>query len=210
MADICTKCGAALLPGNPVCPACGAPVIAVASYAPVQPMAAPAQAGNSAVKIILIVVAIFVGLGMLAVLGFGLIAWRVSRAVHVSNDGQVTLNTSAGSFSANSSKTYTAAELGTDVYPGATGGKGGLKMDLPTGSMVTGIFVTSDSKDKVVDFYKGKLGSEASVMDSDNSAVISLAKGQQESVIVTVTGNSSSDGGKTRISIMHSKSTKAS
>jgi len=190
---------------------CGAPVNAAAAYvAPVQPAVVQSSSGTSAVKVILIVVAIFVGLGILAVGAFGFIAWRVSRAMHVSNDGQVTLNTSAGSFSANSSKTYTAEELGTDIYPGATGGKGGLKMDLPTGSMVTGIFVTSDSKDRVVDFYKGKLGSAASVIDSDNSAVIQLAKGQQESIMVTVTGNSSQDGGKTRIAIMHSKSNKAS
>jgi hypothetical protein len=210
MAGNCTRCGAALITGSSTCIACGAPVNASGGIvAPIQPVA-PTSSGSSAVKIILIVVAIFVGLGMLAVACFGFIAWRVSRSVHVSNDGQVTLSTSAGSFSANSTKTYTAAELGTDIYPGAVGGKGGLKMDLPTGSMVTGIFVTSDSKEQVVAFYKGKLGSEASVIDSDNSAVIQVAKGPQESIMITVTGNSSQDSGKTRISIMHSKSTKAS
>jgi hypothetical protein len=212
VADNCTQCGAALTPGNATCAACGAQVNAAAPYVAVaQPAAAPVSSGTSAVKIILIVVAIFVGLGMLAVAGFGLMAWRFSRALHVSNNGdQVTLNTAAGSFSASSSQTYTAEELGTDIYPGATGGKGGLKMNLPTGSMVTGVYITGDSKAQVVEFYKSKLGSAASVIDSDNSAIISVDKGQQESVMVTVTANSSQDGGKTRIAIMHSKSKKAS
>ncbi len=83
-------------------------------------------------------------------------------------------------------------------------------MDLPTASMVTGVFVTSDSKDQVVAFYKDKLGSGTSVYDSANTAMLTLNKGQQESIMVTVSANSGQDDGKTRISIVHSKSNKVS
>jgi len=75
---------------------------------------------------------------------------------------------------------------------------------------VTGVFVTSDSKEQVVEFYRSKFGSSASVYDSTNGALLTLNKGGQESVMVTVSSNSSQDGGKTRISIVHSKSNKAS
>jgi hypothetical protein len=123
-------------------------------------------------------------------------------------NGQVTVNTPGGSITTNEAQTFTASELGTDIYPGAQSGHGSMKMDLPTGSMVTGIFVTSDSKDQVVAFYKSKFGSGASVYDTANSALLTLNKGQQEAVMVTVTADSSQDGGKTRVSIVHTKSSK--
>ncbi len=34
-------------------------------------------------------------------------------------------------------------------------------MSVPTGSVVTAVYVTSDSKDQVLDFYKSKFGSDA-------------------------------------------------
>jgi hypothetical protein len=171
------------------------------------PAAPVKQGGSSAVKIILIVVAIFVGLGLLGAGAVGFMVWRVSRAFHVSHNGDMSVSApGGGSFSLNQSKSYSAAELGTDIYPGADPTQGGMKMDLPTASVVTGVFVTSDSKQKVVDFYKDKFGSDATVFDSDSSAVISLKRSDKETVMVTVESNSSQNGGKTKFSIMHSKS----
>jgi hypothetical protein len=228
VASFCTKCGAAVSTETQFCTSCGAPTAVAApaavpvaqytqpppeygppaaAYAPPPP--APASSGSSALKIILIIVAVFVGLGILAVCIFSFTVWRIAHAVHVDGrNGEVTLNTPGGRITANQAQSFTAAELGTDIYPGAQGGHGSMKMDLPTGSMVTGVFVTSDSKDQVVAYYKGKLGSGASVYDSDNSALLSLNMGQQETVMVTVSSNSSQDGGKTRISIVHTKSNK--
>jgi hypothetical protein len=170
--------------------------------------AAPVRTGgSSAVKIILIVVAIFVGLGLLGAGAVGFMIWRVSRAIHVNHNGDMSVSApGGGSFSLNQNKSYSAAELGTDIYPGAGPSQGGMKMDLPTASVVTGVFTTSDSKQQVVDFYKNKFGSDATVFDSDASAVISLKKGEKESIIVTVEGNSSQNSGKTKFTIMHSKS----
>jgi hypothetical protein len=216
VASFCAKCGSALSADGQFCTSCGtaAAVGAVAApaqpYAP-QPAAAPPNSGGSAVKIILIIVAVVVGLGILGLGAIGFTAWRIARSVHVTGPGgQVTMSTPGGTFTANSAQSFSASELGTDTYPGAQSIRGGLKMDLPTGSMVTGVFLTSDSKEQVVAFYKSRFGSEASVFDAADGAVVSLKKGEEESVVVTITANSSQDNGKTRFSITHTKSTKAS
>ena len=217
VANFCAKCGTALSAGEQFCTSCGtaaAPGGAVAAPAqpiPAQRTAPPASSGSSAVKIVLIVVAVVVGLGILSLGAIGFTAWRIARNIHVAdNGGKVTFNTPGGTFTANSSETFTASDLGTDIYPGAQSARGGMKMDLPTGSMVTGIYLTSDSKEQVVAFYKSKFGSEAEVMDVTDGALVSLKKSPEESVVVTITANSSQDNGKTRFSIVHTKATKAS
>jgi zinc-ribbon domain len=208
VANFCAKCGAEVSPGKQFCTACGAPVTAApAAVMPAQPAAAPANSGASAVKIVLIVVAVFVGLGIIGAGIFGFTVWRVARSLHVANrGGQMTMNIPGTTITANPTEKFSASDLGTDIYPGAQPGKGGMRMTLPSGSMVTAIFVTPDSKDQVVSFYKGKFGSEASVFDSAKSAMITVQKGKQESVMVTVTPNASQYSGKTQITIMHTTS----
>lgn len=220
VASYCSKCGSEVPPDHQTCLSCGTPVAAAASVvapAPVaaQPAPVPAKSGSSALKIILIIIAIFIGLGILGAGAFGFFVWRVAHAIHVSSsnsgkDGEVTLNTPGGSFTANTSETFTAADLGTDIYPGATTGKGSMRITLPSGSSVTAVFVTSDSKEQVVSYYKDKFGSAASVFDSANSAMLTAQKGNQESIMVTVTPNQSQYSGKTQITIIHTISNKPS
>ncbi len=179
----------------------------VVAYPP--PAVAPPSSGGSAVKIILIVVAVVVGLGMLGSAIFAFTVWRVARSIHVEgSNGQVSVDAAGRATITN--RVYATTELGTEVYPGAQGTRGSMRMDLPTGSMVTGVFVTPDSKEQVVAFYRGKFGSGAAVYDTPTGALLTLNKGNQETVMVTVAANSSQDGGKTRISIVHSKSNKPS
>jgi len=179
---------------------------------PIQPPApVPGGSGSSAVKIILIIVAVFVGLGILGACIFAFTIWRVAHAVHVDSSGEnMTLHTPGGSISTRKDKTYSAAELGTDIYPGATNGHGSMKMDTPNESMVTGIFLTSDSKDQVLEFYKSRFGSEASVVDTPSGAILTVNKGEKETVMVTISGEPSQNEGKTQISIVHTKSSKSS
>ena len=214
MASFCAKCGTVLTTDNQFCPACGASsATGQVASAPVQQVLAPppAKSGSSALKIILIVVAIFVGLGILGVATVGYGIWRVAHKVGISTNGdQVTLKTSDGTLNLNASQTYSASDLGTDLYPGSESVKGGVKMSLPTGSMVTGIFVTTDSKDQVVAFYKSKFGSDVSVMDMQDVAILTFKKGEQESVMVTVTSKASDNDGKTKIAIVHTTNTKPS
>jgi hypothetical protein len=178
---------------------------------PAQPAVSPTSSGTGAVKIILIIVAVFVGLAVIGAGIFGFTVWRVARSLHVTNQGgQMTMNTPGGTITANSTEKFSASDLGTDIYPGAQPGKGSMRITLPSGSSLTAVFFTPDSKDQVVSFYKGKFGSEASAFDSANSAMITVQKGKQESVMVTVTANSSKYDGKTQITIMHTTSNKPS
>ncbi len=98
----------------------------------------------------------------------------------------------------------------TDIYPGGEPGHRGMTMDLPTGSMVTALYATSDSKDRVLSFYKARMGSAASIIDTEDGAIIALPKGQQESVVATITAKPSESDGKTQIAIVHTTSNKSS
>lgn len=218
MASFCTKCGASLNAGSQFCTACGAPAGAIGTppAAPYMPSPGPqpvpggsGSGGSSTVKVILIVVGVIVGLSILGVCIFAFTIWRVAHAVHVDGHGdKVTLHTPGGTFSANNSTTYSAADLGVDLYPGAEGQHGGSKIETPNGSVITGVFRTSDSKDQVVSFYKSKMGSGSSVYDASNSALLTVNKGEHESVMVTINADPSQHDGKTQITIVHSQGAK--
>ena len=213
MSSFCSKCGAELSANAQACTACGTPVVAYVPVAvPAQPPAAPANSGGgSALKIILIILAVVVGLGILGMGAVGYFAWRVAHAVHLSTTGSgsdVTINTPGGTLSTSSGEKFTASDLGTDLYPGAITGKGSMRMTLPTGSMVTGVFETTDSKDQVLAFYKGKFGSEASLFDSGDGTVLTLNKGDKESVVLTITKGTGDEEGKTQITIVHTTASK--
>jgi hypothetical protein len=234
MASYCGKCGTELSPDKQFCASCGAPV--AAGFAPVAPVASsyqpvppappptapynpgavappavqPAASGGSTLKIVLIVIGVIVLLGILAVAAVGFFAWRVSRAFHVSGSGDHASVSIPGVMTANTTEKFSASDLGTDIYPGAQSDKGGMRMTLPTGSMITAIYTTSDSKDQVVNYYKSKFGSEAAVFDTSDGAMLTLNKSKQESVMVTVTSKPNENNGKTRIAIVHTTSTKPS
>jgi hypothetical protein len=232
MAVLCTKCSAEVPAGAQFCAACGTPVAAAAApppaggpsappaYAPVampsyqavpgQPIMAPPGSGSSAVKIILVIVAVFVGLGLVGAGAFGFMIWRVSRAIHSHGPhGQLSF-VPGGTVTTSGASSFTSDDLGTDIYPGAQSTSGGMRMELPSGSMVTGAYLTSDSKDAVVTFYKSKFGSNASVYDSAESAMISVKKADRESVMVTVSARPAQNNGQTKIVIVHTKSKKTS
>ena len=212
MANYCPKCGAQVTPGAYVCSACGTPVAAAPAAAVPVPAAPPPRQGTSALKIVLIVLAIFVGLGILGAGAFGYMVWRAAHAIRMAANGEkMSMNLPGGSFSAGASETFSASDLGTDVYPGAQSGKGSMRMTLPTGSMVSALYVTSDSKDQVIAFYKNKFGgANTTAFDSADGSVITYAKSQQESVVVTVTSNPSEFEGKTQIHIVHTTQVKSS
>lgn len=205
-----TAAGSQPLPGYT--PVSGVPP---AGYGPVggyvQPPAAPVKSGGSALKIILIIVVVLVGLGILGVGAVGFAVWRVAHAFHVNNhNGQVTLNTPSGSVTASNASDFTAEELGTEIYPGAQPTAGGMRMNLPTGSVVSGVFLTSDSKEQVMAFYKSKLGSEASVFDAGHSAMISVKKPSHDNIMISISSRESQNDGKTKISIVHTKNNRPS
>jgi zinc ribbon protein len=219
MAGFCTKCGAPLASSTGFCSSCGAPVgagvVTPQQQFPSAPPpaygqpgaypAGPPQSSSTALKVVLIVVAVVVGLGILAACGFGYFAWRVARTATVDNKGGVTVSVpGGGTFSAGESAP-SEAELGVPVYPGAATEKGGVTMNAASASMVIATLTTSDSSSQVVDFYKSRMGSGAVVASSGDGTVLSVGASDSDRIMVTVGEGSGDDSGKTTIVIMHTK-----
>jgi hypothetical protein len=229
MAMFCTKCGVALSADKNFCTACGAavagPVIPPApveatiypqaaayqspspgpgAYPPAAPI--PAKPGGGAVQIVLILVAVVVGVGLLMMMVFAFGAWRISRAVHMNRAGNgITLSTPGGTVTAGGVSTISDADLGVPAYPGAVRGDGGMQIHTANGSMVTASYTTADPSSQVLAFYKSKLPENVSLIETGEGAIITSGNREKDGVMITVTTNSFSTGGKTKIVIVHSK-----
>jgi hypothetical protein len=211
MASNCDNCGAALAANQQICPSCGVMVPTVgATAAFVPPTAIPPKSGSSTLKIVLIVVAVIFGLGILGMGTIFFVGYRIAKNMHIDPNGQVTMSTPGGTVVATPAENLTAADLGVDIYPGAESTHGGMRTEMPSGSMVQGVFVTSDSPEQVVAFYKDRLGSTASVSSIFGISSVRARISPQESIHVTITSKSSQNEGKTRITIMRMKNDKAS
>lgn len=198
----CNSCGATLDGGAKFCNKCGTTQPGAASAAPVftSPSASPAGApkNSSALKIILIVVAVVVGLGILGVAAVSFIAYRVASHSRVHNEnGNVRVETPFGTVNSTTDPDETARNLGIDVYPGAEVVKG-TASNMAIGSMHTANadFETSDAPSAVADFYKSKVPN-ANVVSStgDHYAIISTDKKNMLSISIEPRG------GRTRIHI---------
>jgi len=180
------------------------PVPAPGSFQPVPPPvgAPPPKSGSSALKIILIILAVFVGIGIICagIVGYGI--YRIAHSVHKDANGNISVNTPKGTITANSSDTFNESDLGIEIYPGATQGKGGLRMTIAGKSMVTANFLTPDSPDKVIAFYKDKAGPNAQTMTTGAGGMITMQNGSS-SVTVTVSQSASENNGETQITIVN-------
>ena len=208
----CNSCGATLDAGTKFCNKCGAGVPAASVPAAVTPAAAgtPAQGGGgSAVKIILIVVAVIVGLGLITA---GVGAYLVHRAyvkvrdsAHIEEkNGKVKVESPFGNIETSTDPSEAARNIGVDVYPGAEVQKNGsASMTIAGMHTSSAIFETDDAPDKVAAFYKSKLPSSA--YSSNQGDHYSMMSGDKENM---TTINIASRGDKTVIEI--SRVTKAS
>src|SRR5271168_2994089 len=116
----CNSCGAALNSGANSCTKCGAAIAggAPTAAAPVPVAPAPAR-GNSALKVVLIVIAVIVGIGVLGITTIVFVGYHIAKGSHVTQDGdKVKVDTPFGTFSANDPDDA-VRELGVEVYPGA-------------------------------------------------------------------------------------------
>ena len=152
----------------------------------------PPKKGPSALKIVLIIVAIFVGLG---IIGVGIAAYGVYR---LAKSGNITTST----------QPVTASDLGVALYPGAEQ-NGNVRATVLGKNVLTATFLTSDSKDRVVAFYQNALGPNAQASSSTNGESFILDKGAGESVIVTVSQSPLRDQGKTQIVVVHTTKAEA-
>jgi flagellar basal body-associated protein FliL len=164
----CNSCGGALEAGAKFCPKCGSvvPASAPATPAPAAPQAAPAKS-SGALKIILIILAVIIGLG---ILGAGTAAYFVHRAVskfHVDEkNGNVHVETPFGSVESSQDPAEAAKSVGVELYPGATMAKDGSANMTIAGVHTASVELeTSDSPSAVNDFYKSKFP-KASMMSA--------------------------------------------
>jgi hypothetical protein len=157
------------------------------------------------VKIILIVVGVFVIIGILGacIVGYGV--YKVSKSVHSDGSGNVSISTPGGTITTSKAANVSAADLGTDPYPGATAGEGSMNMQTENGSMVTAVYNSTDPSDKIVAFYRQRLGDQASIVQTSTGTVLSSGEKDRNNIVITITPQGSS----TKIAIIHVTNTKA-
>jgi zinc ribbon protein len=202
----CNSCGASLNDGTKFCNKCGAATgVAAAPGTPVSaprpvPSAVPSSGGSSsALKIILIIVAVIVFIGILGMVTCGIVVHRIAKSAHVSQNGDnVKVETPFGSMETNKDPAQVAKDLGVDIYPGAEFQKNGsASVNFGSIHTVTASFTTSDSLDKVCDFYRSRFPSAmTSSSDSDHCNFVS----NDGKNMITVNAQSGGDRTKVQIS----------
>jgi zinc-ribbon domain len=121
----CNSCGKELVSGTKFCNQCGASVSASPASAPSAIPAPPAKSG-SALKVVLIVVAVIVGLGVFAVAGFSYFIYHVAKSSHVRQEGSnMKVDTPFGTIESSQDPEKVSQNLGIDIYPGAQMKKNG-------------------------------------------------------------------------------------
>ncbi len=122
----CNSCGATLDPSTKFCKKCGAPNVAQVSAPGPVPVAAsaagPPGSGQSsgALKVILIVAAVIVAVGILGMATLGIITWRIAKSSHVRQEGDhVKVETPFGTVESTKDPEAAVRNLGVELYPGA-------------------------------------------------------------------------------------------
>jgi len=196
----CNSCGTTLQPGAKFCSKCGATLPIAMPGVPTATTSAPPTPGqsNNAVKIVLIIVAVLVGLGIIGAATTGFVAWRLAHGTHVeTSDGKVRVETPLGTVVSSDDSEDAIKRLGVDVYPNARVLKGSAAT-IAAGNVhtVAAEFESDDPPERVADFYKSKLPhANVTVSDEKNFSIVST----EGHSFVTV--NIEAEDGKTKIHI---------
>jgi hypothetical protein len=160
----CNSCGAPLEAGTKFCNKCGVAAPAASGVVPAATQAtaapgAPAQKSGNALKIILIIVAVVVGLG---IIGIGTTAFLIKRAIsrtHIQEkNGKVKIESPILNMETSTDPDEAAKNLGVDLYPGAQFQKNGsASMTIAGMHTNTAVLESDDPPEKVAAFYKEKL-----------------------------------------------------
>ncbi len=186
-AKFCNKCGTAVPAA--VAPPAAAPTAAAAPrMAPAQP-AAPASGGSSALKVIVIIFLVIVGLGILGSAVAGYFIYNAAQRAKADLRQGITVNSSQDA-------TEVAKQLGVDVYPGAK--SAGESSSVSIGGFSTGAaeFSSDDAPDKVADFYRKRYPRSKVNVSSENQQVL-VIPGHHGMITITV----EPDGSGSRIKI---------
>ena len=188
----CNSCGATLNPGTKFCNKCGAAASAVPT-APSPTSMAPPQAptgGSSALKVILIVVAVIVGIGILVIATIGIIGYRIASRSHVSQNGDhVKVETPFGSVETSKDPDQAAKDLGVDIYPGAEVQRNGASSASFGGIHTsTAVFQSNDPPDKICSFYKSRFPG-AMVTSSEQNHCNIVSNNQRNMITINIAAN---------------------
>ena len=183
----CNSCGATLNPGTKFCNKCGAAVPAGAAISGATSTAPVPTGGSSALKVILIVVAVIVLVGILGIATVGIIGYRIAKSSRVSQNGDhVKVETPFGSVESSKDPDQAAKDLGVDLYPGAEVQRNGAS-SVSMGSVhtVTAVFETGDAPDKVCSFYKSRFP-RAMVTTSEQNHCTIVSNDQKNMITINV------------------------
>jgi hypothetical protein len=203
----CNSCGATLAEGTRFCSKCGKPVAEAAPLTGTAgiPAPPPGTGGSSALKVVLIVVGSVILFGILCVAVLTFVGLRIARHSHVTQNGDnVKVETPFGSMETSKDPDQAAKDLGVDIYPGAQVQKEGAS-SATFGGMhtVTASFESSDSADKVCDFYRAKFpGANVSTSDRNRCTIVTNSPPN----MVTVNVESSGDTARFQIVAVTKKS----
>lgn len=196
----CTSCGTNVEASTAFCTKCGAAMAGAA--APSATAAAPAaggappKKGTSVLKIILMIAGVLflLGVTVVGVVIYG--AYRVAESVQqAAKEGRI--ETPMGTVETSKDPADAAKDIGVELYPGATPVKEGSSSVTFGGvSATTVVLETSDSPQKVFEFYKAEFPN-ASMTSSEGDTHTIMAGEKNEFVTVVI----APEGGKTRITI---------
>jgi hypothetical protein len=204
----CNSCGNTLTPGTQFCNKCGAAVSSApapgASPAPA-PTTPPRTGGSSALKIVLIVIAVIVGIGILGVATVGFIGYRIAKSAHVSQQGDhVKVETPFGNMETSRDPEQAARDLGVEIYPAAQIQKNGATSASFGGVHTsTAMFESNDSLDKVCSFYKSKFPNAMSTNSDQNRCTI---VSNEQKAMITINIEANGDNSKFQITNVTKKS----
>jgi len=219
--QFCTTCGA-VVSGSPAGapasqpPAPSAPLAAPpAAVAPVvagAPVAAPAaKSGSPIMKIVLIVVAVIIFFMVIVGASCAYMLYRAKQKVsQFEKQVQTTFPSRMGTREVRPTATPQnpgenptpgagpAIDIGQLSYPGATLGQGTNQSIFGAAGFKMQEYITADSVDTVLAYYRGKLGSNAMVTQSGGNAVLQVG-GAGGLTTINIAPDSAS--GKTKITV---------
>ncbi len=188
----CNSCGNNLQSGAKFCAKCGAVQAAPSGVQAAPAPAAPAQPqGSSVLKIVLLVVAAVVVLGMVAVGVVTYVGLRIARQTRIENSGgKVRVESPFGSVETATNTADLARDLGVDVYPGARAVNGkAANISIAGMHTVTAEFETNDSADQVAQFYRSKFpNANVSSSSQGHTTIVSTANGNMVTITIDPEG----------------------
>lgn len=194
----CTSCGTKIDDNARFCKSCGAAMSAGAAASPAAAPAAAPPSSGSGLKVVLIVLAVIIGLGILGTLASVLVGMRMLRRSQIqTGPGETSITSPLGNVTTSQDPAVIAKQLGVDVYPGARPLRSAGAVNIAGFKIVGANFESDDSPDKVISFYESRFPkAEVSVKNPDRSTLVVNTSGGVIAIDISRQG----DGSRIKIS----------